>query len=120
LEATRFATRAGKVSPRLLADRSILINGDYFRVERIAMGGGRTSASLADEDETAPVLQYLFVAAGAARITGPEFAAVELPMGGMAAVPAASPEFLIEDLGGPDLSRLELIRITPRWPEGNR
>jgi hypothetical protein len=29
----------------------------------------------------------------------------------MVAVPAASPEFLIEDLGG-----LDLIRITPNWP----
>jgi mannose-6-phosphate isomerase len=119
LEATRFTTRAGKVSPRLLADRSILIDGDYFRVERIVVAGSRTNASLSGEGETAPVLQYLFVAAGAARVAGPGFAAVELPMGGMAAVPAASPEFLIEDLGGPDLSRLELIRITPRWPEGN-
>jgi mannose-6-phosphate isomerase len=113
LEATRFATRAGKIPPRLLADRSILIDGDYFRVERIVVAGSRTSASLADEGETAPVLQYLFVAAGAARVAGPEFEAVKLPMGGMAAVPAASPEFLIEDLGA-----LELIRITPRWPEG--
>ncbi len=120
LEATRFATRAGKVSPRSLADRSILINGDYFRVERIPVAGSRTSASLANEGDTAPVLQYLFVAAGAARITGPEFAAVELPMGGIAAIPAASPEFLIEDLGGPALSGLDLIRITPRWPEENR
>jgi mannose-6-phosphate isomerase len=34
-------------------------------------------------------------------------------MGGMVAVPAASPEFVVEDLGG-----LDLMRITPRWPEG--
>jgi hypothetical protein len=34
-------------------------------------------------------------------------------MGGMVAVPAASPEFVVEDLGA-----LELMRITPRWPEG--
>ena len=119
LEATRFATRAGKVPPRLLADRSILIDGDYFRVERITVRGSRTSASLTGEGETAPGLQHLFVAAGAARVAGPEFAAVELPMGGMAAVPAASPEFQIEDVGGPALGGLELMRITPRWPKGN-
>jgi hypothetical protein len=36
-------------------------------------------------------------------------------MGGMVAVPAASPEFVVEDLGA-----LELMRITPRWPEGKQ
>jgi hypothetical protein len=37
---------------------------------------------------------------------------VELPARGIVGVPAASPEFLLEDLGG-----LDLIRITPNWPE---
>ncbi len=111
LEATRLATRAGKIPPRVLADRILLIDREYFRVERIAVAGSRTSASLADEGEPAPGLQYLFVAGGAARIAGPSFEAVELPMGGMVAVPAASPEFVVEDLGS-----LDLMRITPRWP----
>ena len=115
LEATRLATRAGKIPPRVLADRILLIDREYFRVERIAVAGSRTSASLADEGEPAPGLQYLFVAGGAARIAGPSFEAVELPMGGMVAVPAASPEFVVEDLGS-----LDLMRITPRWPAEDR
>jgi mannose-6-phosphate isomerase len=112
LEATRLVTRAGKIPPRVLADRTLLIQSEYFRVERIALAGSKSSASLSGEGEPAPGLQYLFAAGGAAKISGARFEAVELPMGGMVAIPAASPEFLVEDLGG-----LDLIRITPRWPE---
>ncbi|MGA3082101.1 MAG: type I phosphomannose isomerase catalytic subunit [Terracidiphilus sp.] len=117
LEATRLTTRAGKVSPKAMADRTILMDGEYFRIERIPVTGSRTGASLPGNGETAPGLQYLFVAAGAARLAGAGFEPVELPMGAIAAVPAASPEFAVEDAGGPDLSRLDLIRITPRWPK---
>jgi mannose-6-phosphate isomerase len=112
LEATRLVTRAGKVPAKALAGRTILIEEDYFRVERIAVDGSRTSSSLPGEGEPAPGLQYLFVAGGAAKISGPGFETLELPMGGIAAVPAVSPEFAVENLGG-----LELMRITPRWPE---
>ena len=122
LEATRLKTRAGKVPARALVDRTILLDSDYFRVERIPVAGGRASASLRSEDEMAPGLAYLFAARGAARIAGAGFETIELPLGGIVAVPAASPEFTVEDLNGadsnkPDLSRLELIRISPRWPE---
>jgi mannose-6-phosphate isomerase len=116
LEATRLVTRAGKVPPRDLADRTILTDGEYFRVERIPVSGSRTSASLPENGETASGLQYLFVVAGAARLAGADFEPVELPMGAIAAVPAASPVFAVEDASGPNLSRLDLIRITPRWP----
>jgi mannose-6-phosphate isomerase len=115
LEATRLVTRASEVPSRILADRILLMDGDYFCVEQIVMAGSRASASLRGEDESASGLQYLFAADGAARIAGTGFEAVDLPKGGMVAVPAASPEFEVEDLGG-----LKLIRITPRWPEADR
>lgn len=114
LEAVKLATRAGKIPPRALGDRSLLIEEEYFRVERLA-AGSRTSASLTGEGEREPGLQYLFVAEGAARISGAGFAAVEVPMGGILAVPAAAPEFVVEDLG-----RVELVRVTPRWPPESR
>jgi mannose-6-phosphate isomerase len=112
LEATRLVTRAGKVPAQALADRDLLLAGDYFCVERISVAGSRTSASLTGKDERSPGLQYLFAADGAATIAGASFESVELSTGGMVAVPAASPDFVIEELRG-----LELIRITPRWPE---
>lgn len=115
LEATRLTTRAGKVAATELAGRTILIEGDYFLVERLAAGGSRASTSLPGENEIDSGLQYLFAAAGAGRISGTGFEPVLLPMGGIVAVPAASQEFVVEDLGS-----LELIRITPRWPEAGR
>jgi mannose-6-phosphate isomerase len=111
LEAARLATRAGKIAPRRLADRTILIDVEYFRVERIPVKDTRAGATLAAADEPNPGLAYLFAAAGSARLTGAEFDAVEIPPRGIACIPAASPAFTIEDGGG-----LELIRISPRWP----
>ena len=43
LEAAKLTTRAGKVAPRELAGRTILIEGDYFLVERLAAAGSRNS-----------------------------------------------------------------------------
>jgi mannose-6-phosphate isomerase len=115
LEATKLVTRSGKVQPTELADRTVLIDADYFRVERIHGAGNRSSASLCGENETGPLLAYLFAAAGEGRITGPGFDAVGLPARGIVAVPAATPAFTVEDLGG-----LDLIRITPNWPGKTR
>ncbi len=115
LEATKLETRAGKITPQEQAGQTLLMEGSYFRVDRVPVEGSRTSASLPVEGEPAPGLAYLFAAAGTAKITGLDFEAIELSKGGMIAVPAASPEFVVENLGG-----LELIRITPRWPKDNR
>jgi mannose-6-phosphate isomerase len=111
LEATRLVTRAGTVPPTVLSDRTILIDVEYFRVERIPVNGSRSSASLGDTDRPEPGLAYLFAAAGTGRITGDGFGPVDLPQRGMVAVPAASPAFTLEDTGG-----LDLIRMTPNWP----
>ena len=113
LEATRLVTNAGKIAPvETEPGRTTLLSADYFLIERVKVDGGRSGASLRGSSDAARELQYLFAAAGTARISGDDFEAVELARGGIAAVPAASPDFLIEDLGG-----LELIRMTPRWPE---
>lgn len=110
LEATKLVTRAGKIAPKILKDRTVLIDTEYFRVERIPIAGSRDSASLRGDAQGAG-LAYLFAAAGAGRIAGQGFDPVELPARSIVAVPAASPDFTVEDLGG-----LDLIRITPNWP----
>jgi len=113
LEATKLVTNAGKVAPvETEPGRTTLLSADYFLIERLKVDGSRSGASLRGTDGPERGLQYLFAAAGTGRISGEGFEAVELARGGIAAVPAASPDFLVEDLGG-----LELIRITPRWPE---
>jgi mannose-6-phosphate isomerase len=111
LEATHLATRAGKIPPRVLADRTVLIEEDYFCVERIPVAASRSSSTLPGADERLPGLSYLFAAAGSARLTSLSFGQLELPSRGIIAVPAASPTFAVQDLGD-----LDLIRISPRWP----
>ena len=113
LEATRLTTRAGKIPPRLLDDRTLLIDVEYFRVERIPVQGSRSSASL--RGGSPPGLAYLFAAAGAGRLVSPAFEPIPLPTRGIVAVPALSPDFILEDAGAPGQS-LDLIRITPNWP----
>jgi mannose-6-phosphate isomerase len=111
LEATKLVTRAGKVTPKQLDDRTVLIDVEYFRLERVPVKGSRTSASLRGEGGGRG-LAWLFAASGRGRLAGPGFDPVELPTRGIVGVPAASPEFVLEDLGG-----LDLIRITPNWPD---
>lgn len=115
LEAARLVTHAGKIPPRQLADRTILIDVEYFCVERIPVAGTRASNTLAAADEPAPGLAYLFAANGCARLSSPEFAPVDLLPRGIACIPATAPPFTVEDRGG-----LELIRISPRWPLASR
>jgi mannose-6-phosphate isomerase len=110
LEAIHLETRAGKVQPKVLKDRTILIDADYFRVERLPVDGSRASSSLAGESGQG--LAYLFAAAGAGRVVGAGIEPVELPARGIVAVPASSPEFAVEDMGG-----LDLMRIVPNWPQ---
>jgi mannose-6-phosphate isomerase len=115
LEALRLTSRAGKIAAQDQKDRSILLDVDYFRVERLHPGESWTRASLQDEGEAAPGLAYLFAAAGSGRLTGEGFEPVELPARGIVAVPALTPDFLVENLGG-----LDLFRITPRCPSPSR
>ncbi len=110
LEAARLVTRAGKVPQKVMEDRTILVDAEYFCVERIPVEVSRSSPTMPGIDEATPGLSYLFAAAGTGRLSSPSFASVELPERGIVAVPAASPVFAIQDLGG-----LDLIRISPRW-----
>jgi mannose-6-phosphate isomerase len=112
LEAARLVTRAGKIPPKVLEDRTILLDSDYFCVERIPVEVSRTSSTLPKEGEATPGLAYLFAAAGDGRLTSPSFETIDLPARGIVAVPASSPVFAIQDLGS-----LDLIRISPSWPE---
>jgi mannose-6-phosphate isomerase len=109
LEAIKLVTDAGKISPKVLQDRTILLDVKYFRIERIPVAGSISSASLGDKPETG--LAYLFAAAGAGRLSGMGFEPVDLPARGIVAVPASSHAFTLADAGG-----LDLIRITPNWP----
>jgi mannose-6-phosphate isomerase len=120
LEAIRLKTGAGKIAPVKRSDRTVLVDREYFCVEKIVVEGARTGASMVGADEFTGEgdsgLAYLFAGAGSGQITALDsagFEPVPLPGRGVVAVPAASPEWRIEDRGG-----LDLIRITPRFPAG--
>jgi mannose-6-phosphate isomerase len=120
LEAIRLKTDAGKIAPVERADRTVLVDREYFCVEKIAVEGDRSGASMVRAEEFTGEgdsgLAYLFAAAGSGRISALNpagFEPIPLPSRGVVAVPAVSPEWRIEDRGG-----LDLIRITPRFPAG--
>jgi mannose-6-phosphate isomerase len=114
LEAIRLETAAGKVAPLVLTDRTVLVDRDYFCVEKVKVAGTRSGASMISSDEPVAGLSYLFAAAGSGKVSAVEtdgFEAVELVSRSIVAVPASSPAWQIADLGG-----LDLMRITPRYP----
>jgi mannose-6-phosphate isomerase len=122
LEAVKFTTKAGKVAPQRLADRTLLIDSDYFRMEKISVSG-RISSRQLDGDSSATGerrdLSFLFAAAGRGGIHIDNALEIEkeiiLEPRSIAGVPAASAKFEVLDRGG-----LELIRITPKWPASQK
>ncbi|MBS1802010.1 MAG: class I mannose-6-phosphate isomerase [Acidobacteria bacterium] len=111
IEATRLTTNAGIIPPKVLPDRTVLIESTYFAVEKIPVDVSRSSTTLHSPGQVSPALSYLFAAKGGARLTSPSFESVDLPERGIVAIPASSPIFAIQDLGD-----LDLIRITARTP----
>jgi mannose-6-phosphate isomerase len=105
LEAMRLETHAGKVEPQVLADRTVLVDAEYFRVERIAVEGSITSAALRATDEGAARLAYLFAAAGSGVITG-GVEEIALPACGIVAAPANAADFTLAAQGTLDLIRM--------------
>ncbi len=112
LQATRFTTRAGQRQPIHLLDRELLVDEDYFRIERLSPNPAWTRDTLAST--TGSSLAYLFVSEGSGLITASDsgFAPIPLTPRSVVALPASSPDFTIHNTGN-----LELIRITPHWPQ---
>lgn len=108
LEAMRLSTHAGKVEPSAMPDRTILLDAEYFRIERIAVEHSLTGAALRTTDEGEPRLSYLFAATGAGVVTG-DFDPISLPACGVIAVPALAPDFTVTSPGD-----LQLIRMVAK------
>ncbi len=116
LQALNLSAHSGKIPPEPLADRTVLNDSIYFRIERLPVSGSRSSSTLPapaipGQPPAAPGFAYLFAASGAARIAGCGFEPIDLPAHSIAAIPASAPSFTIHDLGG-----LDLIRVSPNWP----
>jgi len=115
IEAIRLKTDAGKVTPKELADRTVLIDGAYFDVERIRIEEVREDVSLQKPGERNG-LTYLFAAEGGGRIRPIQagaFGPVDLPKCGIVAIPAEAKAWEIAPEGG----ALEVIRIVTKFPK---
>jgi len=107
LEAIRSDTRAGRVAPRQEGNHTLLINERYFRVDRFVVEGAISSDALAQDHKKQ--LQILFVADGAATVSGEGFDSFPLSRCQVAVIPASAGAWELESKG-----KLELIRMIPQ------
>lgn len=104
LAATRLTTRAGKIPPREVNGHCVLIEEQYFRVERWPVRA-ETAPLLT---EPAATVQMLFVQTGRIRIAGDGFEPFAVRQNQLAVIPSgAEPWTLINE------EPAEVIRILP-------
>lgn len=88
LKATRLKTGAGKVPAKVNGDQAVLVERDYFRVDRTLVDGTRNFSAL----ET-PAVQLIFVASGKGTLRSWNEPPIELGRGELAVVPACISEW---------------------------
>jgi mannose-6-phosphate isomerase len=113
LEALKFSTSAGKIPPQKLADRTLLLSTSFFTIESFTTTNSLSSQSLAltpQQTNPDPTLSYLFVVSGSATVLSSSndssFTPIELPERSILAIPASSPDFIIQPH-----SALKFLRI---------
>ncbi len=88
LEALRLRTEAGKVAPHALQDRTVLIEKQYFRIERMTVGGARAQEQL--ECGMSGRLNYIYVAKGTGNLQPKGAESIALSAQSMVLAPARS------------------------------
>ena len=112
LRAMRLQTHAGKVTPRVNDNRSLLIQTQYFRVDRFALPTPGTVWPFAlrtQRDSAWGVVQLVFVASGNGALHADGMAPIALKRGDLAVVPACVTEWRMET-GTP----MEVLRVIPQ------
>lgn len=106
LKASRVKTAAGKVPPRAEGDGMVLIESQYFRVDRYRLTKGATQGFLSAIEN--PAVQLVFLASGHAAVQSAGNAPVALKAGELAVIPACTPEWTLEAA-----EPLEMLRAVP-------
>ena len=106
-EAMRLETRAGKVSPRREDGHTVLIDEQYFRIERWAVAEEAQARQLAELPH--PSAELLFVSEGAATISGEGFESFKVRRCELAVIPASAGRWQLRGSAG-----AELMRILPQ------
>ena len=120
LEAMRFTNNSGKRRPVALADRELLVDCAYFRIERMTIRGATAGGQL---DHGEPRLNYLFRTSGSSsgssggtvRVIGRDGDEIPWPANTVLAVPARRQEFTLHCE-----TQAELVRIVAGKTAGSR
>lgn len=106
LKASRVKTSAGKVTPHAEGDGMVLVESNYFRVDRYRLTKGATQGFLSSPSNSAVQLIFLAHGSGVVQSAGNE--PVTLKAGELAIIPACTPEWTLE-VSEP----LEMLRAVP-------
>ena len=87
LKATRLQTCAGKVAPQADGAGALLVQSNYFRVDRYRLGGNVAEDFAAPTQE--PAVQLIFTASGSGSLHSESEAPIQLRRGELAVVPAS-------------------------------
>jgi mannose-6-phosphate isomerase len=110
--AMRLQTQAGKVASRVQAESTVLIESQYFRVDRFTVQSGAAARTFAQE-RSQPAVQLLFAASGSGELLAEGCEPVTLRRGEMAIVPACTAVWQLRAAGSPSAA-LEILRAVPR------
>ena len=106
--ALRMQTQAGKVVPREQAGSTVLVESQYFRVDRFSLQPGAPPRAFA-QDAGQPAAQLLFVAKGQGELHAEGCAPIALHRGQMAIVPACTAAWQMQAT-----EPMEILRAVPR------
>ncbi len=113
LEAMRVKTAAGKIAPRLENGHTVLIDEQYFRVERWSLDGAASAAKLSvacnNASTDARSAALLFVSQGLIELAADGCAPFTIGRGELAVLPASAHDLTIEPV-----DTAEVMRILPR------
>ena len=106
-EAMRLATRAGKVTPWREGSCTVLIDEQYFRIERWGVADEGHARELSSAAHSSAEL--LFVSEGAVTVSGADFEPFRMSRCDLAVVPAHTSEWHLRGSAG-----AELMRVIPK------
>lgn len=106
LQATRLHTAAGKVAAKLDGDHALLVESNYFGVDRYRLTAGAAREFSAPGDAA---VQLIFVASGSGALQSGKEAPIPLKRGELAVVPACVSEWSMASA-----EPMEILRAVPQ------
>lgn len=112
MQAVRLKTDAGKVEPRTNGNKTLLIQSNYFRVDRYDLAAANVIENFSLRTQAASpfgTVQLIFVAAGSGALTSPGEVPLHLHRGELAIVPACVAEWSMTPS-----EPMEILRVIPQ------